>query len=202
LRSEIGNRAVLHNWIGQARLARDRRFVLPCQPEEVVARFSIDRVCVVLPSGGRGGATLRKSRRRSGSDRFRKCTAPDTVSSRANFATAARGSRRSQEQLRRDGLGDGRSGTVMVTGLPVRGSNRVMVIRALAELELAPELTRSVPRGGAVRCHRNGSPSSLDRPTRLRKLNGTAPWQLGCAGMLRSGARLFRSVDCYGLTGI
>jgi hypothetical protein len=48
---------------------------LPCQPEEVVARFSIDRACVVLPSGGRGGATLRKSRRRSGSDRFRKCTA-------------------------------------------------------------------------------------------------------------------------------
>ena len=31
---------------------------LPCQPEEVVARFSIDRVdCVVLPSGDRGGAT-------------------------------------------------------------------------------------------------------------------------------------------------
>ena len=32
------------------------------------------------------------------------------------------------------------SGTVMVTGLPVRGSNRVMVIRTSPKLQLAPEL--------------------------------------------------------------
>jgi len=61
----------------------------------------------------------------------------------------------------RDGADAGvRWGTVMVIGLPVRGSNRVMVIRPPQNCNSPPSWT-SVACCGALGCHRKGSPPLL-----------------------------------------
>ena len=80
---------------------------------------------------------------------------------------------------------DGRSGTVMVTGLPVRGSNRVMVIRTSHNSNPSRRAVCHV--GGTLPCALKSS-SALDRLLVLRWV-GTASDPVGPLWRSSGGAR-------------